>query len=96
MEPQDFKSTDELWFLNDNRHLVTASPDGNEPGFVGFIALEEATIFLADSNWDKNLMAAKLTLEQLWTTETLPVYVFTPTGGGSVAVQTLKKEDICG
>lgn len=96
MESQVFKATDSLWLLNDGGRLVTCSPQGEE-GFVGFIALEEATIFLADSDWDKNLMAAKLVLEQLWVAETLPVHVFTPMGhDGFVSVQTLTKEALCG
>ena len=97
MESQVFKSTDSLWMLNDDGKLVICAPlPGSEEGFIGFIALEEGTIFLADSDWDKNLMAARLRLDQLWSVESMPVHVLTPTGRGQVAVQTLVKEKICG
>jgi hypothetical protein len=92
-----FKKTDSLWMLNDDGHLVTSKPfPDSELGFIGFIALEEGTIFLADAGWDTNLMAANLVLEQLWEVETMPIHVLTPTSRGLVSVQTLTKEEICG
>jgi hypothetical protein len=92
-----FKPTDSLWFLNDDGKLIICAPlEGSGEGFIAFISLEEGTLFLADSDWDKNLMAAKLTLEQLWSVETMPVHILTSTGHNQVSVQTLTKEEICG
>jgi hypothetical protein len=97
MRSQFFKKTDSLWFLNDDGKLIICAPlADSEQGFIAFISLEEGTIFLADSDWDKSLMAAKLTLKQLWSVESMPVHVLTPTTRGQVAVQTLIKEAFCG
>jgi len=92
-----FTKTNSLWFLNDDGKLIICTPlEGSTEGFIAFISLEEGTLFLADSDWDKNLMAARLTLEQLWGVETMPVHILTSTGPKQVSVQTLTKEEICG
>ena len=89
-----FKQTDSLWFLNDDGKLIICAPlEGSGEGFIAFISLEEGTLFLADSDWDKGLLAARLTLKQLWSVETMPVHILTPQGAGHVTVQTLTKEE---
>jgi len=81
-----------FWLLhNDDNSLTTVSPIiDSDQGFVGFLTLEEATLFLTHSSWPQRRVQ-KVNLDQLWVIYPLPVHIFT-SNKLYVNIETLRKD----